>query len=150
MKGSIYMDKRYYIIEEPYIWDIWAKPYYGLQFPTSVYADSKPVIKVYSNLKTTIKAVRKLMQYSTQYIYIVEESEDGHKDITKDVIHDIEDDDAMANFCQQLFDLPKKLSEGIVDYNKIHTDFESCVDSKGNILYDAFINPRPVTKTQAE
>ena len=52
---------------------------------------------------------------------------------------DADDDAAMLNFCRQLFDLPKKLSEGIVDYDKIHNDFESCVDSKGNILFENFV-----------
>lgn len=56
-------------------------PYYGLRFPTEVHAD----------MESAIKSVRNLMQYTDPYIF--EASENGFKDITKDVMCDIESED---------------------------------------------------------
>ena len=57
-------------------------PYYGLRFPREVYAD----------LESAIKSVRNLIMHTIPYIF--EASENGFKDITKDVMCDIENEDA--------------------------------------------------------
>lgn len=65
--------------------DLCSDPYYGLQFPKAVYAD----------LESVIKGVQE--RDSDPWAAVIEVSENGFKDVTKDIVDIIDNETGVDN-----------------------------------------------------